>query len=109
VRKDILKEEMIIQEKLELQSTLNELIFQVERQDTIIREMSRTVAEVEARPWTKILQKVGTTIYSDKKNTNSTTNNVNYNPERNLLFKALNTIENDKNKIISEKESSRNP
>lgn len=45
-RKEALKESMIIQEKLELHATLNELAFQVERQDTQIREMSRLLAEI---------------------------------------------------------------
>lgn len=46
MRKDALKEEMIIQEKLELNATLNELAFQVERQDTQIRELSRIIADL---------------------------------------------------------------
>lgn len=45
-RKEDLKEEMIIQEKMELQATLNELAFQVERQDTQIRELTRVIAEI---------------------------------------------------------------
>lgn len=35
-----------MQEKLELQATINELIFQVQRQDTQIREMARVVADL---------------------------------------------------------------
>ncbi|XP_055585826.1 putative OPA3-like protein CG13603 isoform X2 [Uranotaenia lowii] len=53
VRKEASKEEMVLQEKLELQSTINELIFQVQRQDTQIREMARVVAELESKnSWT---------------------------------------------------------
>lgn len=37
---------MIIQEKMELQATLNELAFQAERQDTQIRELTRVIAEL---------------------------------------------------------------
>lgn len=44
-RKETLKEEMVKQEKYELVATLNELAFQVERQDTQIRELSRILAE----------------------------------------------------------------
>lgn len=49
VRKEENKEEMAIQEKLELQATINELIFQVQRQDTQIREMARVVADLESK------------------------------------------------------------
>lgn len=45
-RKEALKEEMIVQEKLELQSLLNELAFQAERQDTQIRELTRILADI---------------------------------------------------------------
>lgn len=45
-RKEVLKEEMIIQEKLELQALLNELAFQAERQDTQIRELTRILADI---------------------------------------------------------------
>lgn len=57
VRKEAAKEEIVLQEKLELQSTINELIFQVQRQDTQIREMARVVADLESKSsWTpKIL------------------------------------------------------
>ncbi|XP_055615568.1 putative OPA3-like protein CG13603 isoform X2 [Toxorhynchites rutilus septentrionalis] len=49
VRKESMKEEMAIQEKLELQATINELIFQAQRQDTQIREMARVVADLESK------------------------------------------------------------
>lgn len=49
VRKEATKEEMVMQEKLELQATINELIFQVQRQDTQIREMARVVADLESK------------------------------------------------------------
>ncbi|EAT44040.1 AAEL004554-PB [Aedes aegypti] len=49
VRKEANKEEMVMQEKLELQATINELIFQVQRQDTQIREMARVVADLESK------------------------------------------------------------
>lgn len=45
-RKEALKEDMALQEKLELHATLNELAFQAERQDTQIRELTRILAEL---------------------------------------------------------------
>jgi hypothetical protein len=101
---------MAKQEKLELQATLNELIFQVERQDTIIREMSRTMADLESRPWTKILQKVQSATIGEVSNSNRKNGNFtsDYNPERSLIFKALHTLETDNfNKNIAE--TSRKP
>jgi uncharacterized coiled-coil protein SlyX len=44
--KETMKEQMAIQEKMELQAMLNELAFQAERQDTQIRELSRVIAEL---------------------------------------------------------------
>ncbi|XP_039449804.1 putative OPA3-like protein CG13603 isoform X2 [Culex pipiens pallens] len=60
VRKEANKEEVVLQEKLELQATINELIFQVQRQDTQIREMARVVADLESKSsWTpKILSEL---------------------------------------------------
>ncbi|CAH1728071.1 unnamed protein product [Chironomus riparius] len=51
-RKELHKEEMLIQEKMELQATLNELAFQAERQDTQIRELTRVIADLDSRSWT---------------------------------------------------------
>lgn len=45
-RKEALKEEMALQERLELQALLNELAFQAERQDTQIRELTRILADI---------------------------------------------------------------
>lgn len=45
-RKEQMKDLMVIQERLELQSTLNELAFQAERQDTQIRELTRILADI---------------------------------------------------------------
>jgi hypothetical protein len=45
-RKEVLKEQLLIQEKMELQATLNELAFQCERYDTQIRELTRVIAEI---------------------------------------------------------------
>ena len=49
MRKEAHKEEMILQERLELQATINELIFSVQKQDTQLREMSRIVADLGKR------------------------------------------------------------
>ena len=45
-RKETMKDEMAIQERLELHATLNELAFQAERQDTQIRELARILADL---------------------------------------------------------------
>lgn len=45
-RKEDMKEEMALQERLELHATLNELAFQAERQDTQIRELTRILADI---------------------------------------------------------------
>lgn len=45
-RKEAMKEDMILQEKLELHATINELAFQAERQDTQIRELTRLLADI---------------------------------------------------------------
>lgn len=44
--KEHLKEQMILQEKAELQAMLNELAFQAERQDAQIRELTRIIADL---------------------------------------------------------------
>lgn len=44
--KEQLKEQMMLQEKAELQAMLNELAFQAERQDTQIRELMRVIADM---------------------------------------------------------------
>lgn len=48
-RKETLKDEMVLQEKYELQATLNELAFQAERQDTQIRELTRLLADLRKK------------------------------------------------------------
>lgn len=45
-RKEAMKEDMVLQERMELQATLNELAFQAERQDTQIRELTRILADI---------------------------------------------------------------
>lgn len=60
--KESMKEQMVIQEKMELQAMLNELAFQAERQDTQIRELTRIMAELHSKSWTP-------KIISDAKNT----------------------------------------
>uniref|UniRef100_A0A182VR91 OPA3-like protein n=1 Tax=Anopheles minimus TaxID=112268 RepID=A0A182VR91_9DIPT len=49
VRKEANKEEMMMQEKLELQATINELNFQVQRLDTQLREVARVTADLESK------------------------------------------------------------
>ncbi|XP_062539323.1 putative OPA3-like protein CG13603 isoform X1 [Armigeres subalbatus] len=102
VRKEATKEEMVLQEKLELQSTINELIFQVQRQDTQIREMARVVADLESKSsWTP-------KILSDLANKRNSAEQPLYLPDKpmsssstdgggnsGLVTKALNVIENE--------------
>lgn len=99
VRKEANKEEVVLQEKLELQATINELIFQVQRQDTQIREMARVVADLESKSsWTpKILSEL-----TGKKNS---AEQPLYIPDKppyptssgnsGLVTQALNVIENE--------------
>ena len=46
MRKEDSKEQSIQQEKMELNASMNELFFQVERQETQIRELNRVIAEL---------------------------------------------------------------
>lgn len=50
MRKEEAKEQVVLQEKLELNASMNELFFQVERQDTQIRELNRVIAELGEFP-----------------------------------------------------------
>lgn len=45
-KKEEIKEETGIQEKIQLSNTINELHFQIERQDAMLREMTRIVADL---------------------------------------------------------------
>lgn len=45
-KKEDIKEEKGIQEKIQLSNTINELHFQIERQDAMLREMTRIVADL---------------------------------------------------------------
>lgn len=101
VRKEATKEEMVIQEKLELQATINELIFQVQRQDTQIREMARVVADLESKSSWK------PKILADLTNKRNSAEQPLYIPDQptpqqpptsgnsGLVTKALNVIENE--------------
>ncbi|CAO1425689.1 unnamed protein product [Diamesa tonsa] len=81
-RKETLKEEMVLQEKYELVATLNELAFQVERQDTQIRELSRILAENDSRSW-MTPPKMLTDIVTRKKVSSENTNpDLHYLPEK---------------------------
>ena len=44
-----MKEEMALQEKLELQATINDLNFQIQRLDTQLREVARVTADLGKR------------------------------------------------------------
>lgn len=45
-KKEDIKEEKGLQEKIQLSNTINELHFQIERQDAMLREMTRIVADL---------------------------------------------------------------
>lgn len=106
VRKEANKEEIVMQEKLELQATINELIFQVQRQDTQIREMARVVADLESKSsWTpKILSELTgkknsaeQPLYIPDKPPYPTSSSQSSSPSGNsgLVTQALNVIENE--------------
>lgn len=104
VRKEANKEETVIQEKLELQATINELIFQVQRQDTQIREMARVVADLESKSsWTpKILSELTgrknsaeQPLYIPDKPPYPTGSSQSSSGNSGLVTQALNVIENE--------------
>lgn len=45
-KKEMVKEELVLEEKRELQYTIQELALNIERQDAQIRHLTRTVAEI---------------------------------------------------------------
>ncbi|EAT44039.1 AAEL004554-PC [Aedes aegypti] len=101
VRKEANKEEMVMQEKLELQATINELIFQVQRQDTQIREMARVVADLESKSSWK--PKILTDLTSKRNSAeqplyipdNPTGSSSASSGNSGVVTKALNVIENE--------------
>lgn len=105
------REEMVLEEKRELQYTLQELALNIERQDAQIRHLQRTVCDLESRKWLPkipILQKsrkdevedinnnnnIGSDSGSENVNTTSNTTG-NYDTNNGLLLKSLNLIENE--------------
>lgn len=50
-RKEALKEEMLVQEKAELNAYINELAFRLERQEAQFREIERMIGSLHSRSW----------------------------------------------------------
>lgn len=92
---------MVLEEKRELQYTLQELALNIERQDAQIRHLSRTIAEIESRKW---LPKIPKILHSSKEDENNndiieptppTNTTGNYDTNSGILSKSLNLIENE--------------
>ncbi|XP_050071998.1 putative OPA3-like protein CG13603 [Anopheles maculipalpis] len=104
VRKEANKEEMMLQEKLELQATINELNFQVQRLDTQLREVARVTADLESKSsWKpKILDELP---FGNKKNKSEQALYIPATPDRKdlsaasgnrgLISNALEIIDNE--------------
>lgn len=109
--KETAKEELVLEEKLELQYTLQELALNIERQDAQIRHLQRTVADLESRTWLPKIKILGSNKTDVDDNTppeptppptpppspppQSNNKTGNYDPNNGLLFKSLNLIENE--------------
>lgn len=100
--KETAKEELALEEKRELQYTLQELALNIERQDAQIRHLQRTVAELESRKWLPNIKILSRKDDQDENNNvpeptpppaSATTGN--YDPNHGLLFKSLDLIENE--------------
>lgn len=100
----------MLEEKRELQWTLQELALNIERQDAQIRHLQRTVAELESRKWLPRIKILGSSKDDDGNDNappeptpppspppsfQSNTATGNYDPNNGLLFKSLNLIENE--------------
>lgn len=88
-----------MEEKRQLQYTLQELALNIERQDAQIRHLQRTVAALDSRKWLPKIKILGSksddennNIVSDEPQTIQTTGNYENNG---LLFKSLELIENE--------------
>lgn len=90
----------MLEEKRQLQFTLQELALNIERQDAQIRHLSRTVAELDSRKWLPKIKILGSK--DDDENNNNirvdaqpTQPTGNYDTNNGLLFKSLDLIENE--------------
>lgn len=95
------KEELVLEEKQQLQYTLQELALNIERQDAQIRHLQRTVAELESRKWLPKFPILSSNKEEDDnehklKNADDQTNNDgNYDKNCGLVLKSLDLIENE--------------
>lgn len=96
---------MVLEEKLQLQYTLQELALNIERQDAQIRHLQRTVAELDSRKWLPKIPLLSSTKEDDSEpkmkttaNETMTTHNIDGNYDRNdcgIVLKSLDLIENE--------------
>lgn len=94
------REEMVIEEKQQLQYTLQELALNIERQDAQIRHLQRTVAELDSRKWLPKIPILSSNKEDDSelktKKTNEPTDiDGNYDRNCGLVLKSLDLIENE--------------
>lgn len=99
--KEAAKEEIVLEEKQQLQYTLQELALNIERQDAQIRHLQRTVAELESRKWLPRIPMLSSNkddddIEQKPKTSNEPTNNDgNYDRNCGIVLKSLDLIENE--------------
>lgn len=91
---------MALEEKRELQFTLQELALNLERQDAQIRHLQRAVAELETRKWLPNIKILSRKDDEDDNNnvpepTPPPATTGNYDPNHGLLFKSLDLIETE--------------
>lgn len=101
--KEAAKEEQVLEEKLQLQYTLQELALNIERQDAQLRHLQRTVAELDSRNWLPKIPKMLSSS-KDKEEDNEqksqppnepTHTDGNYDRNCGIVLKSLNLIENE--------------
>lgn len=101
--KEAAKEEQVLEEKLQLQYTLQELALNIERQDAQLRHLQRTVAELDSRKWLPKIPKMLSSS-KDKEEDNEqksqppnepTHTDGNYDRNCGIVLKSLNLIENE--------------
>lgn len=89
----------MLEEKRELQYTLQELALNIERQDAQIRHLQRTIAELDSRKWLPKISILKSNKEDDNNNNNSTDEapppTGNYDTNIGFLSKSLDLIENE--------------
>lgn len=98
--KEAAKEELVLEEKQQLQYTLQELALNIERQDAQLRHLQRTVAELESRKWLPRIPMLSSNKEDDtelktKPTHESTDTDGNYDRNCGIVLKSLDLIENE--------------